>query len=180
MRVIRLAGLALLAMALWPSVTEARSAWNISFGYNSGGYCGRGGGLSIGYGYSYGYRPSFVHGGYSRAYCPPTYYAPRYYAPAYCPPPVYYSTPSFGCNDYAYSAPVYYGTPRFNNSSYAYSAPVYYSTPRFSNRSYVSVNYANSYDRGYNYVDRGYSYVDRNYSYCPPAKSYGYSSYYRR
>ena len=176
MRVLRITCLALLAMALLPNVTEARSRWGFSFGYNSGGYCRPGGGLSIGYGYSYGYRPSFVYNNYSRAYCPPVYYAPRY-EPAYCPPP----------------RAIYYSTPRFYDSyddGYGYAAPVYYGTPRFADRSFVTVNYSSGYrgydrgysyvDRNYSYVDRNYSYVDRNYSYCQPAKSYGYSSYYRR
>jgi hypothetical protein len=170
MRATKLFVLAALAVALFPATSEAGSRWSVSVGYNSGGWCGPGGGLSIGYGYSYGYRPSFVYGGgYYRSYCPPVYaapvYAPRYYAPAYCPPPVYYSTP------------------RFDNCGYAYSAPVYYSTPRFTNRSYVSVSYGRGYggyDRGYTYVNRGYSYVDRGYNYCPPAATYAYSSYHRR
>ncbi|MEJ5991146.1 hypothetical protein WG902_14180 [Ramlibacter sp. PS3R-8] len=93
-----LAAAALVGLAAFGSVAQARTAVSIGFSVPIGGY-----------GYGYGYNGGY-YGGYNAYVAPPV---------AYAPAPVYYSAPAY----YA-PAPVYYAPPRVVYRPRAWVRPV--------------------------------------------------------
>jgi hypothetical protein len=146
MKLLKLACLATLAFALFPTVTEARSRWSVHVGFGGGcgpawgpgwgrgwgggfnNWCGPRGG--IGYGYSWGARPGF---GYGYGYCPPVY---DYYPPVVHQRPIVIERP-------VYITPVngFYTTPAFQDRYVSYNVGyTSYRSPGYY-QSYQTVNY---------------------------------------
>jgi hypothetical protein len=150
MRLAKIACLAVLAMCLIPTAASARSRWSVNIGFG-GGYCGptyyggyyggyrpvgpyRYGG--IGYGYNYGYSPS-----YYREYGPPVVYERPVVIerPVYVEPyGGYYSTPRFYSNpgyvSYSYSTSSYRNG--YSYTSYGNYTPYSRSVPGYSYSAY--------------------------------------------